>query len=116
MAVTRIEWVGLDGMRGRVAALGPKTTTGLRKVLVREARVAEGDVKVTAPWTDRTGAARNGLYATAEVTQQRGVLEIGHGVDYGIWLEVSNAGRFAAVTPTLQRTIPRVAAGLRGLW
>lgn len=55
-----------------------------------------------APWTDRTGAAREGLYT--DVFEEDGdiVLELGHGVDYGIWLELIQDGRFAIIMPTLE--------------
>lgn len=116
MPAARIKWDGIPNLVGCVHALGPFTHAQLARVLAQQAAVAEGDAKVTAPWTDRTGAARNGLYATSRVAPGRGELEIGHGVDYGIWLEIKNSGRYAAVLPTLQRTVPRVAQALGGLW
>lgn len=103
-------------LAGNVRRLTSITRARLQSVLAEQAAVAEGDAKVTAPWTDRTGAARNSLYATSMATGNGGVLEVGHGVDYGIWLEVANAGRYAAVIPTLQRTYPRVIQALGRLW
>jgi hypothetical protein len=61
-----------------------------------------------APWTDRTGDARSGLYA--EVYEEFGeiVLELGHSVDYGIWLELKDNGKYAIIMPTLEVLGPQI--------
>lgn len=45
-------------------------------------------------------------------------LIISHGaaVDYSIFLELANAGRFAIISPTLDANAPRVWADIRGLF
>jgi len=55
-----------------------------------------------APWTDRTGAARDGL--DVEVYEEDGeiVLDLFHTVDHGYWLEIIQNGRFATIMPTLE--------------
>lgn len=64
--------------------------------------------QVNAPWQDRTGDARSGL--TAEVSHSAGdiVLTLGHTVDYGLWLEVIQNGKFAIIIPTLEAMAPKV--------
>jgi len=61
-----------------------------------------------APWQDRTGDARAGL--RAESTNSAGdiTLTLEHTVDYGLWLEVIQNGRFAIIMPTLEAEAPRV--------
>lgn len=60
--------------------------------------------KVHAPWTDRTTNARNGLSVQAyHETKRRHGFVLYHRVPYGIWLEVSNGGRYAIIGPTLAR-------------
>jgi hypothetical protein len=56
-----------------------------------------------APWADRTGAAREGL--EVEVAKEGGeiVITLGHTVDYGIWLELIQSGRFAIIMPTIEK-------------
>ena len=57
--------------------------------------IAQGTVafaKAQAPWTDRTGAARRGLYSDVSVQGSRVVVETGHGVPYGKDLEARGLG------------------------
>lgn len=56
-----------------------------------------------APWTDRTGDARRGLEAKVEYSNGDVVLTLYHTVEYGLWLEVIQNGRFATIMPTLER-------------
>ena len=72
------------------------------------AREIESYAKANAPWTDQTGAARNGL--TASVDEEGGeiVITLEHSVDYGIWLETIQDGAFAIIMPTLEALGPRI--------
>jgi hypothetical protein len=81
------------------------------RAIVRSGDLAEEIeryMKANAPWEDRTGKARDELYAQADRTGALGqgrfiILDFGHGqdVDYAIFLETMQAGRFAIVGPTL---------------
>lgn len=68
----------------------------------------ENYAKLNAPWTDRTGNARNGLAARAfrEATSV-GIL-IYHQVSYGIWLEVKWNGKYGIITKTIDAMGPVV--------
>lgn len=61
---------------------------------------AEGEMKMSAPWTDRTGNARNGLHAGVMVGRDEFRLFLSHGVDYGVFLELAHGGNYAIVRPT----------------
>jgi hypothetical protein len=63
---------------------------------------AEGFAVLHAPWTDRTGMARNSLqsYVFADKKTILGVLAIG--VFYGKYLELSNGGKYRIIRPTLR--------------
>lgn len=54
-------------------------------------------------WTDRTGHARQRLTSTYEKTGTGYRLELAHGVDYGIWLELANEKRYAIIMPTIDK-------------
>jgi len=58
--------------------------------------------KANAPWTDRTGDARRGLDVAVDNDGNAITLQLFHTVDYGLWLEVIQSGRFAIIMPTLQ--------------
>jgi hypothetical protein len=92
----------------RIAALPEVVEAGLARVLASAAAEGEARMKSGAPWTDRTGAARSSLSGDSQVGGGQAVVTLSHGVYYGIWLEVSNQGRYAIVRPT----VPRVAAGI----
>lgn len=74
----------------------------------RVAKEAEVWMKENAPWTDRTGNARRELYARVTVERDRYliVIRFGHGVDYGIFLELARAGRFGIINPTIDKYGP----------
>lgn len=76
-------------------------------------RAADGVLayaQANAPWADRTGDAREGL--SVDVLSEGGdvILELYHTVDYGLWLEVIQNGRFSIVMPTLERFAPMIFA------
>lgn len=54
-----------------------------------------------APWTDRSGRARQTLQGTVEPYSNGYQIVISHGVDYGVWLELAHEKRFAIVPDTL---------------
>ena len=66
--------------------------------------------RTNAPWTDRTGNARQGLFARIEKDRNRGTysLIVAHGVPYGLWLEVRFSGRYQIIRPTVQHIGPQV--------
>ena len=64
---------------------------------------AVAHMKTTAPWTDRTGNARNGL--SSEVgwnPRESHSIRLFHRMWYGIFLETRWAGRYAIILPTIQ--------------
>lgn len=80
-----------------------------------QAEQLEGYAKEHRPWTDRTGDARKRLkgYVTDIPNGYR--INLAHGVDYGIWLELANEKRFAILEPTIRLQGPMVLKGLKGL-
>lgn len=60
------------------------------------------DMKTNAPWTDRTSAARNGLFTVTEHSPGHYTIIFSHTVHYGFWLEVKFSGRDAIIMPTVQ--------------
>lgn len=61
-----------------------------------------------APWTDRTTNARNSLFSRASRAGKKFQIVFGHGVPYGVWLEVRFAGRYSIIRPTVQHEAPEV--------
>ena len=74
----------------------------------RYAPEIENWMKQNAPWTDRTGNARAALWAEAFDFVDTVVIAFGHGVDYGTFLELANAGNYAVITPALDNFTPKI--------
>lgn len=56
-----------------------------------------------APWTDRTGSARQGLDARSlEPKPNVYQLVLFGKVEYQIWLEIRHSGKFANIMPTIR--------------
>jgi len=76
----------------------------------------EREMKEKAPWTDRTGNARAGLYGTTEWDGNDVVIRIGHTVVYGVYLELAHDGRYAIVKPTQEANKADLLRDFRELW
>lgn len=74
---------------------------------------AEAWMKLNAPWTDDTGAARSGLTATAYREGKSYVMLLSYSVHYGIWLEVANSGRFQILGPAMVAVGNKILSDLK---
>lgn len=63
----------------------------------------EAYAKKNRKWIDRTGDARKRLTGRSKRTLTGFRIELAHGVDYGIWLEVANEGKYQIIKPTLTK-------------
>lgn len=63
---------------------------------------AEGFAKEKAPWTDRTGNARNSIAAVDQSFEHFIAFFLIIGMEYGIWLELANQGKYRILLPTFQ--------------
>lgn len=60
-------------------------------------------MKSNAPWTDRTGNARQGLHAAVQRERLKlYALILAHTVEYGIWLEVTHGGANRIIEPSIR--------------
>ena len=74
---------------------------------------AENWMKDNAPWTDRTGNARQTWSGEAFLGLWRVWIVLAHGMGYGIYLEKKNAGRFAIVAPAVDVFYTRLMQKIR---
>lgn len=72
------------------------------------AQETENAMRKNAHWTDRSGAARRGLFHDMERSANTITARFGHTVDYGQFLELSNGGKYAIVMPTVQAMLPKL--------
>lgn len=71
--------------------------------------------KQNAMWTDRTGHARQRLTGYIEYFSNKVRINIAHGVDYGIFLELCNEQRYAILNRTVQANSKEVLDGYKNL-
>ena len=71
--------------------------------------------KQNRPWTDRTGHARQRLVGWVETFSNKVRIHIGHGVDYGVYLELCNEKRYAILQPTVNAMSAEVLEGFKEL-
>lgn len=76
----------------------------------------ETHMKTRAPWRDRTTNARNGLAATAvKLTKTSFAILLTHAVEYGIFLETKNDGKYAIILPSIRLYAPKVMKTLTNI-
>lgn len=107
----RIFWH--DGIGPTLEVMTEVAVTRATAVMEESAGLVEDYAKANAPWTDRTGDARNSLTAEADEDFEGISIILSHGVDYGYWLELIQNGNFAIIMPTLEALGPEIleAAG-----
>lgn len=66
------------------------------------AKKVENYAKEHRPWTDRTGDARRRLTAKSYREENLLIIELAHGVPYGVYLELANAGKYAIIEEALR--------------
>lgn len=86
-----------------------------REIAYDQAEEMENYAKQNAPWTDRTGDARERLHATVEETGPIGTIVLSHGVEYGLWLELDHGGRYAIIAPTIDVFGPKIMRSLQNM-
>lgn len=123
----RIVWTE-DSLTENIEAFPGKLDRVIGLMMQYQAPKVQDYMRTNASWNDRTGNARNGLFARygsgggklfgapmvggAGGNMGEHVIDIYHTVPYGIWLEVRWSGKYRIIVPTLQSEGPRVMAAL----
>lgn len=89
-----------------------------KNIALEQAREIDAWLPAHAPWRDRTGRARRGLAAWVEYGGGPiGTIVIAHDqtLDYVIWLEIANQGRYSIIRPALDYWAPRTKRSLQNM-
>jgi hypothetical protein len=78
-------------------------TAGIEAIALKWAPEIQNWMRDNAPWTDRTGNARQSLHTEVHNLVNEIVLVMAHGVDYGVHLELGFSGRYAIIGPALDQ-------------
>lgn len=99
-----------DTLSPMLAVAGEEMMREVEAIMLEIASDVLDYAKDNAPWADRTGDARNGLDVEVDEEDDVVYLTLFHTVDYGLWLEVIQSGRFATIMPTLEHYAAEVMA------
>lgn len=113
---------GLVKLRDNCRAVGPDFEKVVDAHMSLAAVQGEARMKERAPWRDSTGnrddrvpgAARAGLFTATNLSGSHKTILFSHGVSYGIWLEISNHGRYQVIMPTVAFMGRQLMKSLRG--
>lgn len=83
-----------------------KKMAGVQGVGTIIASKAAKTSKVKHPWKNQSYAAEQGLYGEFRWQGTQGIIRHGHRVNYGVWLELANDGRYAILEKTLNELSP----------
>lgn len=117
---TGIRWVRPPSELARaIEQYGDRVNAAVLAVAQYIATVMQNSAKHNAPWTDRTGNARSGLFGTAERDAARKIVVIylSHGatIDYGVSLELDKGARYAIIMKTMEGHLPELKRMLNSI-
>lgn len=106
-------WKG-DSLLKNMAKLNDRGIAALTLYGDVAAKKLEASAKTNRPWEDRTGRARQSLKGyTAWVGNEKLKVILSHGVDYGVYLELCNEGKYSIIMPTINKEGPEIMEGLK---
>lgn len=104
-----------DKLTPTLKVFGPAVLRAVGKVMEANAPRVQSYARSSAPWTDRTGNARNGLFAKYRGSNSSHAIDLYHTVPYGIFLEVRWSGRYQVIRPTIDAEGRRIMTQMRGV-
>lgn len=115
--MTDVRWTGVGQMKINMEIYGQKARQAVYELAQYFAPILETYAKENASWTDRTANARQSLYATAtKMAEEAVILRLSHGVNYGVFLEVRWAGKYAIIWPALQAHLDTIKQALQRIF
>ena len=99
-------------IRKEVRKLGPKIEDRVNATMLYGAAKGVEYMKLNAPWTDRTSNARIGLFTAPNVAAKTKTITFSHTMNYGIWLEVANNGKYQIIMPSVLHSGKQVMRSL----
>lgn len=102
-----------------VGKYGEDVLKAVAAVAQYSATEMQNQAQQQASWTDRTGNARTGLFGTSEADFASHVVTIylshSASLDYGIWLELANSGRYAVIMRTMESRYEEVMSRIKAV-
>lgn len=109
-------------LRTNLAQFGPTVNKYITLTVDEGAAQGVKQMKLKAPWTDRTTNARSGLNTKTDHSGSSAIgfkkhgITFAHAVDYGIWLELIQSGKYQIIMPTVLAVGKEIMKTLEGLF
>lgn len=104
-----------DGLLNGLDVFNSRAEAAMSMYVDTAALTLQDYMRAHAPWTNRTGQARQRLTSTASKVSKGYQITLSHGVDYGVFLELAHEKRFAIIQPTITSKGPEVMKGFQNL-
>ncbi|WP_250673536.1 hypothetical protein LZ906_007840 [Paraclostridium ghonii] len=82
----------------------------------RVAKEMESYAKSHIPWNDKDSDAKDKITGQSQNLGNKVRCSISHGVDYGIYLEMCNEGKYSILKPTIDAVGPKAVKGLEKIF
>lgn len=133
MRTRGVEWVRPpSSLNPAIRAYGERVIVAVHAVAEYVGAKMQNEARFTAPWTDRTGNARSGIFYAVQgerglvigvvgggvqgnIRQDYEIIEpepgavqifLSHTMFYGRYLELSNGGRYGIILSTMRANLP----------
>lgn len=93
----------ISGMAAGLASAASKSEMAIGMYAEQSALQLQNYAREHRKWTDRTGQARQRLTGTSHKIANGYRLELAHGVDYGIWLEMAHERKYSIIPETIDK-------------
>lgn len=97
----KFTWV-TNTLAKRIPFFAPGVKAEIDLRMEQLARDLQTHMKQNAPWSDRTGQAREGLNAEVVKKLLSSEIVLYNDAEHGFWLEVAMNGEYAIIIPTLE--------------
>ena len=114
MARVTLDWDDKK-LRSNIQKLDRRINGAVAATVDRNAAWGQGWLRANAPWTDRTGAARGGMFAFPSSAGGHHEIYLTYSVHYGIWLEIANSGKYQVMIPGIRVIGHHLMGDLRNL-
>lgn len=97
-------FAGWEQVAANMTALGLRTKANAKLLMEATVGRSVNEAKRTAPWTDRTGHARQSIHGQVTVTDDALIGAVGMGSDpedYPKYLELGHGGKYRVIDPTV---------------
>lgn len=112
MASCNLRTEGIDEVIRNLNNFLPRLKSALALDSQNIASNMEAWAKTNAPWTDQTGHARNFIKQNVKwVNTDTLMISLSHHVNYGIYLELCNEGKYAILEKAIAEFAPQFVDG-----